>query len=299
MRVHAAIRVPKIVARPMKELLFESCGPANMPSAGFLVPRVCPYRNQSGFLVCWADHDPLTGCHLERYDPPFGGGPSLLGFMLQGTVVTMRVSPSGTYLATGHSLDRYGTHYKAQLWDLRRGELVLEVPHTAEVGWLEFTTDEKFLVSNCANCVVVTSLEKRRRVASYRHDRVRGPGALHPATRLLILGSLGSVWIRDLFSPGKPARLLTFQRKMALSPASQAALRSATRKADTESKIAELSIIESLLRLSETEWVRRLEFSPDGRLLFCASRKRRASVHLERGAFGGPRPAGPFEVRAF
>jgi hypothetical protein len=192
-------------------LLLEQSGSGKGPHV--TMPVWCPDRD-GGFFVCWSNPFQQVAPTLERYGPPWAGGPQPTGLPLDGYVMALASSPSGRYLATG------GGTGQAKVWDAEHARPVLEVKHDRHIVWIDFTADEKYVVTLSAQEGSVISLDSRRRVASFAVPHAK-TGSLHPSGTLVVADELGKLVFVDLPS-GQVGKTLCVGGKHGFSRISEA-----------------------------------------------------------------------------
>ena len=169
-------------------LLLEQAGTGKGPRLS--MPVWCPDRD-GGFLVCWAGAFEQAPRPLQRYGPPWAGGPQPTGLVLDTFVGVLAFSPSGRYVAAGDGTGQ------ARVWDAEHARPVMEVKHARHIVWVGFTADEKYLVTLSAEDGSITALDSRKRVASFAVPHAK-TGATHPSGTLVVADELGKLVFVDL-----------------------------------------------------------------------------------------------------
>ena len=169
----------------------------------FTNPVVCADRQHGSLLACWAEVSGNQFHAIERWGPPWDKAPTLLDLKIQDSVHALALSPSGRYLAVGHSFG----NSRAQLFDFERQALIAGIPHSRFAEWVGFHRDEKYVVSVGEDEAVVTSVAGAR-VSSVRVPRAES--AVIHASGVLVLGSRqGVLSLADLPS-GRVIKSLEF-----------------------------------------------------------------------------------------
>ena len=169
-------------------LLLEQAGSGKGPRIS--LPVWCPDRD-GGFLLCWANTFQQGPCPVERYGPPWAAGPQPTGLTVDTYVGALASSPSGRYLATGDGTGQ------AKLWDAEHARPLLDVKHARHIVWIDFTADEKYVVTLSAQEGSVIALDSSRRVASFAVPHAK-TGAIHPSGTLVVADELGKLLFFDL-----------------------------------------------------------------------------------------------------
>ena len=200
-----------------------------------------------GFILTWSSVSPRVPPQPRRYSAPWGDEPSLVDLALEWTVCTLKVSPSGNFIAAGHgSGSWYGTVH-----DLRTGKQLLTIPHTRVVNEVEFSSDETQVVSRSQEGIAITSLVDLERVA-FIDLEAGNHFAIHPDGRFLVADvSNFAIAIVDLQAACVVRRLSTARNDM-------------NRWRNTVMRG------EGPTGFWPNEMVRDLMFSPDGESLLCA-----------------------------
>jgi hypothetical protein len=158
-------------------------------------PHWCidPIRND--VLLAWSGSpigDPIP-TPVERVDPRTGARtPTRL--LIPDKVFSMAASPSGQSLAVGCAS---GT-WKAQMWDIESGRLVLEIPHERAVVEVGFGIDGKTLITLSEKFVTIVTLAAENRVDRIEHPEHPKAMALHPSGSHVALECAGLVAIVHL-----------------------------------------------------------------------------------------------------
>jgi WD40 repeat protein len=147
-------------------------------------PHYCP-DGADGFLVFWHDWQASVGIDLE---------PSASGIAR---------SPSGRYLAVGHS---YGD-WTARLWDLTAGRLVRDVPHARGVVWLGVSPDEQLLATVGIQDCAITRTDTGERIATATISNGKA-AAIHPDGTLIVSDQTGHLHLVDLVTGAMRKTLL-------------------------------------------------------------------------------------------
>lgn len=172
-------------------------------------PWSCRSPDGAGFLVAWSSHIDLreTQLPLERYGPPWSGGPATTPWAISPHVYGMELSPSGRYLAVAHA----SGDWHATLWDLSENRLVADVPQVRAVSSIGFLPDESAMYSVSSHFnegrVVLTAVNGRE-ARSFRLERA-DRAAIHPSgTWLVVADNQNRLFVIDL--PSGKARLAGF-----------------------------------------------------------------------------------------
>ncbi|MBI4027477.1 MAG: hypothetical protein HY360_21000 [Verrucomicrobia bacterium] len=192
MALKARLRAEKKGLTKQGILLAELFPPFSKKEALRCFPQWCQDRTQNGFLICWDRFNvesPILSVKSTWTSEPIPSGLKL------GSVHSLKMSPSGKYLAVGHA----SGDWKMRVWDWSRKKILLEVDHSQAVSWVEFTSDEKFVISQ-SNEVIITSLETRQPVKSIPISGGIWKAALHPSGSAMVAANQDRLYTIDLSS---------------------------------------------------------------------------------------------------
>lgn len=184
-------------------------------------PCWCPAPDRSGFLLGWSDHAAPPGqtMTLERYGPPWPAGPAPTALVIDSPVSDMALSPSGRYLAVGHS----GGEWKATLWDLAENRRLLPVPQVGAAISVGFSPDEKSMISISSQgedgrAVIAPVDGSEPRVIAVRHAKL---AALHPNGAMLVVADNHHRLTLIDAATGKPKRSFWVGGRKVVGPIEQ------------------------------------------------------------------------------
>jgi hypothetical protein len=157
---------------------------------------VCCPEKGGGFFICRGAFRPDGQDSIDSCRAPWDGGPNPTGLFVPSTMCTMRVSLSGRYLAAGHA---FGNWF-VQLWDITQRNRLFEVAHAQAVNWVDFTSDETTLLSASSNELFVTSISQKERVGAVSFSGGARCGAVHPSGSHAVIGLQEKLVVVDLQS---------------------------------------------------------------------------------------------------
>jgi hypothetical protein len=242
----------------------------------------CCGPTSNGFLLCWTRHWPRDNAvALLNFDPGSTSAPTETGITLDRSPFALKVSPGGEWLAVGYA----SGNWKAQIWNLADKNLEFEIRHSSAVQALEFSRDEKLLISRSPHEAIITSLETRETVATFRVMAGGTAMALHPDNSFLAMTEMDKLAVVDLqtramhkmLSVCKGVEVHDVFPKEISEDMIRAALGDESFKNANSSKALDILASWTAGHRTQTfqtkETPGRLAFNDNGKLLFCATNK--------------------------